>query len=141
MASAITAAPAGQTLSLARPLPTPARRSAVRGDAGPHDRWPRRNVARGSTLSTPAFRILSADRATLAVSHLNFTNGDGGISVTQDGSLSVQGGVFTGNHAALRPRAINRRTIRTLYLRICYRHTRTYLSVLVRGAMLNSADI
>ena len=36
----------------------------------------------------------------LAVSNLNFSNGNGAISATEDGSVTVQGGTFTGNSAA-----------------------------------------
>jgi predicted outer membrane repeat protein len=101
LASTITAAPAGQTLSLAAhclyqlaaPLPVVTQNLTIDG----HDA----TLARSSALGTPAFTILSAAGATLAVSRLNFTNGDNAISVTQDGSLIVQGGVFTGNHATL----------------------------------------
>jgi predicted outer membrane repeat protein len=65
-------------------------------------------VGNGATLrrsdapATPAFTILSvADSSTVAVSDLNFVNGDGAISVTGGStSLTVQGGRFAGNKAA-----------------------------------------
>ncbi|HTZ25750.1 MAG TPA: hypothetical protein VMC83_17285 [Streptosporangiaceae bacterium] len=63
-------------------------------------------VGNGATLErsdapdTPAFTILSvADSIAVAVSDLNFANGDGAISVTGGSTnLTVQGGRFTDNH-------------------------------------------
>jgi predicted outer membrane repeat protein len=59
-------------------------------------------LRRSDAPATPAFTILSAaDSATLALSDLNFANGDGAISVTGGAtSLTVQGGTFAGNNAA-----------------------------------------
>jgi predicted outer membrane repeat protein len=57
-------------------------------------------VKRSTRPSTPAFTILSVDAGILTVSNLNFSDGDGAISATQDGSLTVRGGTFTGNSAA-----------------------------------------
>jgi hypothetical protein len=91
LASAISAPPAGQTLSLAAhclyrltaPLPVMTQDLTIAGHYA--------TLARSKAPGTPAFTILSADGATLAVSRLNFANGDNAISVTEDGSLSVQG--------------------------------------------------
>jgi len=59
-------------------------------------------LRRSGAPATPAFTILSvADSSALAVSDLNFVNGDGAISVTGGStSLTVQGGRFAGNNAS-----------------------------------------
>ena len=57
-------------------------------------------VERSTHPTASAFTILSVDAGTLSVSNLNFSNGNGAISATQGGSLTVHGGTFTGNSAA-----------------------------------------
>jgi hypothetical protein len=54
-----------------------------------------------SAPAAPAFTLLEVNGGTLTVSNLNFRNGDGGISVTGEGQLTVNGGTFTGNTGAI----------------------------------------
>jgi predicted outer membrane repeat protein len=63
-------------------------------------------IGNGATLNrsyapgTPAFTILSVDGAALTLTNLNFRNGNGAISVTDNGQLTVTGGIFAANTAA-----------------------------------------
>jgi predicted outer membrane repeat protein len=57
-------------------------------------------LERSSAPDTAAFTILTVDSGILAVSKLNFRNGSGAISVTDNGQLTVTGGTFSGNAAA-----------------------------------------
>jgi predicted outer membrane repeat protein len=100
LATAISGAASGETLSLTphcqyqikAALPVVGQDLAIAG----HWATLRRSHAPG----TPAFAILSVDAGTLAVSDLNFSNGNGAISATENGSITVQGGTFSGNNAA-----------------------------------------
>jgi|HubBroStandDraft_2_1064218.scaffolds.fasta_scaffold21281_2 predicted outer membrane repeat protein len=100
LATAISGAASGETLSLTpycqyqikAALPVVGQDLAIAG----HWATLRRSHAPG----TPAFAILSVDAGTLAVSDLNFSNGNGAISATENGSITVQGGTFSGNSAA-----------------------------------------
>jgi predicted outer membrane repeat protein len=63
-------------------------------------------LGNGATLKrsyapgTRMFTILSVDGAALAVTDLNFRHGTGAIFVTDNGSLTVTGGIFAENTAA-----------------------------------------
>jgi predicted outer membrane repeat protein len=100
LASAISSAASGATLNLTphcyyqlkAALPVVGQDLTIAG------RWA--TLSRSHAAGTPAFTILSVDAGTLAVSNLNFSNGNGAISATEDGSVTVQGGTFTGNSAA-----------------------------------------
>jgi predicted outer membrane repeat protein len=100
LASAISSAASGETLSL-----TPycqyqikAALPVVGQDLSIAGHWA--TLRRSHAPGTPAFTILSVDAGTLAVSDLNFSNGNGAISATENGSITVQGGTFSGNSAA-----------------------------------------
>ena len=71
-------------------------------------------IARSTAGATPAFSLLTVtDGADVLISHVNFTNGDsvgtkcdppvydsgsGGAIFSEDGTLTVDGGTFTGNY-------------------------------------------
>jgi predicted outer membrane repeat protein len=100
LASTISSAASGETLSL-----TPycqyqikAALPVVGQDLSIAGHWA--TLRRSHAPGTPAFTILSVDAGTLAVSDLNFSNGNGAISATENGSITVQGGTFSGNSAA-----------------------------------------
>lgn len=100
LASAMTSASSGETLSLAarcrytltEGLPVVSHDLTILG----HDATLERSYARG----TGAFTILTADAGSLTIRMLNFRNGNGAISMGHDGALTVDGGIFTGNTAA-----------------------------------------
>ncbi|HUK71195.1 MAG TPA: hypothetical protein VLW50_20915, partial [Streptosporangiaceae bacterium] len=104
LASDISSATSGETLSLmarciyrlTAGLPVVSQDLTIVGNGA--------TLRRSDAPATPAFTILSAadsSSSVLAVSDLNFVNGDGAISVTGgSASLTVQGGRFAGNHAA-----------------------------------------
>lgn len=100
LATAISGAASDETLSLTpycqyqikAALPVVGHDLAIAGH------WA--TLRRSHAAGTPAFAILSVDAGTLAVSDLNFSNGNGAISATQNGSITVQGGTFSGNSAA-----------------------------------------
>lgn len=100
LASAMTSASSGETLSLAarcrytltEGLPVVSHDLTILG----HDATLERSYARG----TGAFTILTADAGSLTIRMLNFRNGNGAISMGHDGALTVDGGIFTRNTAA-----------------------------------------
>jgi predicted outer membrane repeat protein len=108
LASAVGSAASGETLSLApyctyrltAALPTVSQNLTILGNGA--------TLQRSYAPATPAFTILSVEAptwppnpgATLAVTDLNFTNGASAIAATGNGNITVQGGTFTGNHAA-----------------------------------------
>jgi predicted outer membrane repeat protein len=100
LASAVGSAASGETLSLApyctyrltAALPTVSQNLTILGNGA--------TLQRSDAPATPAFTILSVDAGTLAVTALNFTNGAGAIAATENASITVHGGMFTGNHAA-----------------------------------------
>jgi predicted outer membrane repeat protein len=100
LASAVGSATSGETLNLAAyctyrltaALPTVGQDLTILGNHA--------TLLRSYALATPAFTILSVDAGTLAVTDLNFTNGEGAIAATENASITVQGGSFTRNHAA-----------------------------------------
>jgi predicted outer membrane repeat protein len=101
LSSAVGSAAAGATLALApyctyrltAALPTVSQNLTILGN--------HTTLKRSFAPATPAFTILSVDgTATLSVTDLNFTNGAGAIAATQNASVTVQGGAFTGNQAA-----------------------------------------
>lgn len=101
LSSAVGSAVSGETLSLApyctyrltAALPTVGQNLTILGNHA--------TLKRSFAPATPAFTILSVDgTATLSVTNLNFTNGAGAIAATQNASVTVQGGAFTGNQAA-----------------------------------------
>jgi predicted outer membrane repeat protein len=100
LASAMTSASGGETLSLAarchyaltEGLPAVSHDLSILG----HGATLERSYARG----TAAFTILTADSGNLTVRMLNFINGNGAICVGHDAALTVDGGIFTGNRAA-----------------------------------------
>jgi predicted outer membrane repeat protein len=99
LAGAISGASSGETLTLSTQcnyklttgLPIVSQDLTILGHGA--------TLRRSSAAATPAFTILSVDAGTLTVSDLNFSNGDGAISATGTGSLTVHGGTFTGNSA------------------------------------------
>src|ERR1700683_1942517 len=100
LASAVGSAASGETLSLApyctyrltAALPTVSQNLTILGNGA--------TLQRSDASAPPAFTILSVDAGTLAVTALNFTNGAGAIAATENASITVHGGMFTGNHAA-----------------------------------------
>ena len=100
LASDIASAASGETLTLAAgcaynltaALPVVGQNLTIAGNQA--------TLKRSTATATPAFTILSVDAGTLTVSNLNFSNGNGALSETQNGSLTVHGGTFTGNSAA-----------------------------------------
>jgi len=99
LGSAIGGAASGETLSLAAyctyrlttALPTVGQDLTILGNHA--------TLNRSDAPAAPSFTILSVDAGTLNVTDLNFTNGAGAIAGTASGSITVQGGTFTGNHA------------------------------------------
>ncbi|MGD0244612.1 MAG: hypothetical protein ABSB59_30395 [Streptosporangiaceae bacterium] len=55
---------------------------------------------RGTAVGTPAFTILTITAGTVTLNRLSFTNGHGAITVDDQATLIVTGGVFRGNTAA-----------------------------------------
>jgi predicted outer membrane repeat protein len=100
LASAVSSATSGETLNLAvhctyrltAALPTVSQDLTILGNGA--------TLKRSYAPATPAFTILSVDAGTLSVTDLNFTNGAGAIAAAENASITVQGGTFTGNHAA-----------------------------------------
>jgi predicted outer membrane repeat protein len=100
LASAIGSATSGETLTLAfhctyrltAGLPAVTQNLTITGNHA--------TLLRSTAPATPAFTILPVNGGTLALSNLNFTNGNGAISITGVGNLTVQGGIFSRNKAA-----------------------------------------
>ena len=76
---------------LTTPLPTISQNLIINGNGA--------TVERSTATGTPAFVILTVSGGTLSLHKLSFTNGDGAISVTGSGNLSVNGGTFSQNQA------------------------------------------
>lgn len=106
LAAVLAGAISGETLLLARScryvltaaLPAISQNLTIEGDAA--------TLERSHAAGTPDFAILTVTSGDLAVSHLSFSNGDGGAitydsnsATTSDGSITVTGGTFTGNTA------------------------------------------
>ena len=99
LASDISGAASGATLGLlagcvyvlTTPLPTISQNLTINGNGA--------TVKRSTAAGTPAFVILTVSGGTLSLHKLSFTNGDGAISVTGSGNLSVNGGTFSQNQA------------------------------------------
>ena len=83
--------PAGCVYVLTTALPTVSQNLTINGNGA--------TVKRSTAAGTPAFVILTVSGGTLSLHKLSFTNGDGAISVTQSGNLSVNGGTFSRNRA------------------------------------------
>ncbi len=81
----------GCVYSLTQSLPPVRRDLIITGN--------RATLERSSAPATPEFTILRADAGALTVSALNFRNGHRAITVSGNASLTVNGGVFSGNTA------------------------------------------
>jgi predicted outer membrane repeat protein len=100
LASAMSEASSGQQLILARgcvyvltvALPAVGQNLTIAGQGA--------TLERSYVPGTAVFTILTVGTADLAISKLNFRNGDGAISVGSQGALTVNGGTFLGNAAA-----------------------------------------
>jgi predicted outer membrane repeat protein len=100
LVSAITQARAGATLTLTakctylltQSLPKLGKSLTL---AGRHA-----TLQRSDAAGTPVFTIWTVAAGQLTLGNLNFRNGQGALSVTGTGQLSVTGGTFTGNDAA-----------------------------------------
>jgi hypothetical protein len=99
LVSAVSGAASGTTLSLARgctyvltsALPTVAQDLTINGNGA--------TLHRSSAAGTPAFTILTITAGTVTLNRLDFTNGNGAITVNNLATLIVTGGVFSGNSA------------------------------------------
>jgi predicted outer membrane repeat protein len=99
LAAEFGSAAAGETLSLAArcryeltaALPVVDQDLTIEGNGA--------TLERSYAPGTPAFVTLTVDAGTLTIADLNLSHGDGAISVGGAGSLTVQGGRFSGNTA------------------------------------------
>jgi hypothetical protein len=100
LTAAVAAAASGATLSLAAgcvyvlraPLPEVSRDLTIVGNKA--------TLQRSYAPATVAFTILTVTSGTVTLSRLSFRTGRDAIAVTDNGSLTVNGGAFTGNSAA-----------------------------------------
>lgn len=96
----VSGAADGATLTLAKrctyvltaALPTVTRDLTIDGNGA--------TLLRGTTAGAAAFTILTVNAGTVTLNRLNFTNGNGAITVNNDAGLTVTGGVFSGNTSA-----------------------------------------
>ena len=100
LVSAVSKASDGATLSLAKKcayvltaaLPTVTQDLTINGNGA--------TLRRSAAAGTAAFTILTITAGTVTLNLLNFTNGEGAITVDNLAELTVTGGVFSRNTAA-----------------------------------------